>query len=151
MKNKILKEFIDKFKVVAPLMLPTIIDDTMKVEEYVYDDYALLNYTVPNPMSIDELMDMLEDKMELIMLYHVLHKTIPKGAGCCAYSNPVTDQMYKVNAVTSSDNLIHSISVTIYDSLEFMCFDILEDRRLNEEHGEFLYQRDLSQIVIDFS
>lgn len=151
MQNKILKEFIDKFKVEAPLMLPEIIDESSIVEQFVYDDYALLNYSVHDTLNIDDLMDMLEDKMELIMLYHVVFRDSKTGSACCAYSNPVTDHMYKINAVTDADNMVHNISVTIYDSLEFMCFDSLNDMKLNGEHGKFLYRRDFAQIVIDFS
>ena len=67
--------------------------DKRKMEKPVkYDDYVLLTFQLNTPFTIEEVMDMLEDEMEMIILYHHIpsHQT-EFGHSCCAYSNPPSD------------------------------------------------------------
>ena len=64
-------------------------------------------------------MDILEDDMELIMLYHHIPSQHTKfGQASCAYSNPSFGQMFKVNVMTDGNEMVNAVKVTIYDSLE---------------------------------
>ena len=147
-----LQEAIYKFQVMAPLLLPEVIDNALAEEVIIYDDYALLPYVLPKEVSIEQLMDMLEDKMELIILYHIVPtEATDFGHACCAYSNPNTERMFKINARTNSNGMVSDLTVSIYDSLECMSTDVLADLQLNEGHGNFEYRRDVGEIVNDFS
>ena len=147
-----LQEAIYKFQVMAPLLLPEVIDNALAEEVIIYDDYALLPYVLPKEVSIEQFMDMLEDKMELIILYHIVPtEATDFGHACCAYSNPNTERMFKINARTNSNGMVSDLTVSIYDSLECMSTDVLADLQLNEGHGNFEYRRDVGEIVNDFS
>ena len=147
-----LQEAISKFQVMAPLLLPSVIDLSLMDDVIIYDDYALLSFSLPRSFSLEEMMDMFEDKMELIILYHLIPSDATVfGHACCAYSNPNSERMFKMNVRTDPNGLVSKLTVTIYDSLEFMSSDVLLDMHLNEGHGKFKYQRDVGQIVNDFS
>ena len=147
-----LQEAIYKFQVMAPLLLPEVIDNALAEDVTIYEDYALLPYALPKPVTIESLMDMFEDKMELIMLYHIVPtEATDFGQACCAYSNPSSERMFKINARTNSEGVISDLIVSIYDSLECMSTDVLADVKLNENHGNFIYRRDVGEIVNDFS
>ena len=147
-----LQEAIYKFQVMAPLLLPEVIDNALAEDVTIYEDYALLPYVLPRPVTIENLMDMFEDKMLLIMLYHIVPSDATDyGQACCAFSNPSSERMFKINARTNSQGMISDLIVSIYDSLECMSSDVLADLKLNEEHGHFVYRRDVAQIVNDFS
>ncbi len=147
-----LQEAIYKFQVMAPLLLPEVIDNALAEEVTIYEDYALLPYSLPKPITLDELLDMFEDKMELIILYHIIpSEATDFGQACCAYSNPSSERMFKINARTNAQGMISDVIVSIYDSLEFMSSDVLQDLNLNENHGQVVFKRDVGEIVNDFS
>ena len=56
-----LQEAIYKFQVMAPLLLPEVIDNALAEDVTIYEDYALLPYVLPRPVTIENLMDMFED------------------------------------------------------------------------------------------
>ena len=45
---------------------------------------------------------------------------------------------------------VSSISVTIYDSLEYMCSDLCLDLKLHENSGIFKYKRSKDTLLLDF-
>jgi len=100
---------------------------------------------------LEEVMDMFEDDMELITLYH----HIPAGSGnfghgTCAYSNPAFGQMFKINARTEADGKVRHITATVYDSLEMMYGDLCLDLKLHSKNGHFKYKKDHADVLIDF-
>ena len=96
-------------------------------------------------------MDILEDDMELIMLYHHIPSQHTKfGHASCAYSNPSFGQMFKVNVMTDGNEMVNAVKVTIYDSLEEMCADVSLDMRLHSKSGLFRYKRNDSEVLMDF-
>ena len=54
----------------VPLQLPQLLDVTTMEEPQFYGDYVLLTFPLRTPYELDEVMDMFEDDMELITLYH---------------------------------------------------------------------------------
>ena len=81
-----LNEAILKFKGLAPLILPELINNTFLEEVSMFEDYAILPYSVQKPLPLEEVMDMFEDKMELIILYHMVpSEQTDFGHTCCAY------------------------------------------------------------------
>ncbi len=147
-----LNEEILKFKGIAPLILPELINNTQLEEVSMYEDYAILPYDMQKPLSLEEVMDLFEDKMEMVILYHMIpSKQTDFGHTCCAYSNPSTERMFKINVTTNGSGEVDSLLVTIYDSLEIMSTDLLQDLRLNEKRGDFKYKRDQAELMNDFN
>ncbi len=147
-----LNEAILKFKGLAPLILPELVNNNQLEEVSMYEDYAILPYSVQKPLPLEEVMDMFEDKMEMIILYHMVpSEQTDFGHACCAYSNPSTERMFKVNVTTNGSGEVDSLLVTIYDSLEIMSTDLIQDLRLNEKRGAFKYKRDQAEMLNDFN
>ena len=65
------KTAIDRFCRMASLELPELIDVGHLESADDYDDYVLLTFSLENQMSMDEVLDCLEDQTELNVLYHV--------------------------------------------------------------------------------
>lgn len=147
-----MQHFIDNFMALVPLQLPQLIDvTTMEPPEY-YGDYALLRFPLKEPYELEEILDILEDDIEMITLYHhIPSSSVDCGQSACAYSNPAFGQMFKVNVQTDGSGKVSLISVTVYDSLELMCGDICLDLRLHTERGGyFKYKKEKEDVLIDF-
>ena len=96
-----LEQFCDDFLAVVPLQLPELLDKRKMEKPVKYDDYVLLTFQLNTPFTIEEVMDMLEDEMEMIILYHhIPSRHTEFGHSCCAYSNPSFGRMFKVNGST---------------------------------------------------
>ena len=98
-----LRHFFDDFMTFVPLQLPQLLDITTMEAPQFYGDYALLTFPLRDPYDLEEVMDMFEDDMELITLYHHIPMQANKfGHSTCAYSNPAFGQMFKMNAKTDA-------------------------------------------------
>ena len=65
-----LHKFLNDFLALAPLQLPELINQE-RMEQPVYEDgYVLLDFKLEKSYSLEEVMNLLEDQMELIILYH---------------------------------------------------------------------------------
>ena len=135
----------------VPLQLPQLLDITTMEEPQFYGDYVLLTFPVRDPYDLEEVMDMFEDDMELITLYHHIPLLSEKfGHSTCAYSNPAFGQMFKMNARTDTDGKVSSIIATVYDSLEQMYGDLCLDLNLHSKSGVFKYKKNKDDILMDF-
>ena len=95
---------------------------------------------------------MFAHRPELVTLYHYVPSDATNyGHQCCAYSNPATGQMFKLNGMTNASGLVDTLNVTVYESLELMSSDILQDLTLHKTRGHFLMKRDEAEIANDFS
>lgn len=146
-----LRHFLDDFMAFVPLQLPQLLDITTMEEPEFYGDYVLLTFPVRDPYDLEEVMDMFEDDMELITLYHHIPLLSEKfGHSTCAYSNPAFGQMFKMNARTDTDGKVSSIIATVYDSLEQMYGDLCLDLNLHSKSGVFKYKKNKDDILMDF-
>lgn len=142
---------IENFRSLAPLLLPELIDLNRLEAIDDYDDYALMTFTLAEPMSLENVMDSLEDQMELTILYHmVTSDATDAGQHCCAYSNPSFEHMYKINAQTETDGMAHTLYVYVYDSLEVMMESLKEDMEQHSETGYFKSKLEMSRFIADF-
>ena len=133
-----LQLFYDDFISYVPLQLPQLLDVTTMEKPQFYDDYVLLSFPLAGQYELEEVMDIFEDDIELIILYHHIPSSSTSfGHSACAYSNPAFGQMFKMNAKVAGNGYVDRIDVTIYDSLEFMCSDICLDMKLHEQSGHF--------------
>lgn len=146
-----LRHFLDDFMAFVPLQLPQLLDITTMEEPQFYGDYVLLTFPMRDPYDLEEVMDMFEDDMELITLYHHIPLQSEKfGHSTCAYSNPAFGQMFKMNAKTDTDGKVSSIIATVYDSLEQMYGDLCLDLNLHAKSGTFKYKKNKDDILMDF-
>ena len=114
-----LRHFLDDFMSFVPLQMPQLLNVATMEEPQFYGDYVLLTFPLRDPYDLEEVMDIFEDDMELITLYHHVPVGLEKsGHSTCAYSNPAFGQMFKMNARTDADGKVNRIIATIYDSLE---------------------------------
>ena len=92
---------IETFRTLAPLLMPQLFDLNHLESIDDYDDYALMAFSLAEPIPIETLLDDLEDQMELNILYHMQRSgDTDSGQHCCAYSSPSFEHMYKINAQT---------------------------------------------------
>lgn len=146
-----LEQFCDDFLAVVPLQLPELLDKRKMEKPVKYDDYVLLTFRLNTPFTIEEVMDMLEDEMEMIILYHhIPSRQTEFGHSCCAYSNPAFGRMFKVNAATDERGMVSRIKVTIYESLEYMSADVCLDLELHGKGGFFKYVKPKEEVLLDF-
>ena len=150
-KQIMLQNFCNDFIASVPLQLPKLID-THKMEQPVYyQDYALIVFPVATPLPLEEVMDMLEDEMEMIILYHHIPSfATPFGHSCCVYSNPAFGRMFKINAKTNESGLVDRVIVTIYESLEYMSADVCLDLELHARTGHFKYNKPKDEVLLAF-
>lgn len=146
-----LRHFLNDFMAFVPLQLPQLLDITTMEEPQFYGDYVLLTFPLRNPYDLEEVMDMFEDDMELITLYHHIPLQSEKfGHSTCAYSNPAFGQMFKMNAKTDTNGKVSSIIATVYDSLEQMYGDLCLDLNLHAKSATFKYKKNKDDILMDF-
>ena len=107
-----LRHFYNDFMALVPLQLPQLIDVTTMEKPQFYGDYVLLTFPLRDSYDLEEVMDMFEDDMELITLYHHIPMRVGEfGHSTCAYSNPAFGQMFKMNARTEEDGKVHVTTV----------------------------------------
>ena len=146
-----LEQFYDDFLAVVPLQLPELLDKRKMEKPVRYDDYVLLTFRLNTPFTIEDVMDMLEDEMEMIILYHhIPSRQTDFGHSCCAYANPAFGRMFKVNAATDERGMVSRIKVTIYESLEYMSADVCLDLELHGKGGFFKYVKPKEEVLLDF-
>lgn len=145
------KTAIDRFCRMASLELPDLIDAEHLESADDYDDYVLLTFSLESPMSMDEVLDCLDDQSELNILYHVGGIGVtPSAQHCCAYASPEYDNMYKVNAQSDGTGAVDTLYVHVYSSLEVMLESLKDDLRIHEEIGEARCMMPLSRLIADF-
>ena len=145
------KTAIDRFCRIASLELPDLIDEKNLESADDYDDYALLTFSLESPMSMEEVLDCLEDQSELNILYHVSGiGAAPGTQHCCAYASPEYDNMYKVNAQSDGTGAVDTLYVYVYSSLEVMLESLKDDIRLHDGMGKTLCLLPLSRVIADF-
>ena len=146
-----LQNFCNDFIASVPLQLPKLMDTHKMEQPEYYQDYALIVFPVATPLLLEEVMDMLEAEMEMIILYHHIPSfATPFGHSCCAYSNPAFGRMFKINAKTNESGLVDRITVTIYESLEYMSADVCLDLELHARTGHFKYRKPKDEVLLAF-
>ena len=146
-----LPQEIEKFRLLAPMQIPELIDPEHLDSVDDYGDYALLTYSLGNPMPMERVMNAMEDRMHLSILYHVLTSAATDAdQHCCGYSSPMDGKMYKFNAQTGKGGLVRTVYVHIFDSLEVMLEYLKED--LDRHVKSFVVRTAISlpQLVADF-
>lgn len=101
-----LRKYFEEFMADVPEQLPQLIHKSWMKKPIIYDEYILLEFNFPQAFSLEDIMNMFEDQMELIILYHMVPSTSTSfGHCCCAYTNPAFGHMYKMNVMIDGNGL----------------------------------------------
>ena len=146
-----LRKYFEEFMADVPEQLPQLIHKSWMKKPIIYDEYILLEFNFPQAFSLEDIMNMFEDQMELIILYHMVPSTSTSfGQCCCAYTNPAFGHMYKMNVMIDGNGLVNRVTVTIFDSLEFMGGDLCNDLELHAKTGSFKYRQNKFEVLSYF-
>ena len=146
-----LRKYFEEFMADVPEQLPQLIHKSWMKKPIIYDEYILLEFNFPQAFSLEDIMNMFEDQMELIILYHMVPSTSTSfGHCCCAYTNPAVGHMYKMNVMIDGNGLVNRVTVTIFDSLEFMGGDLCNDLELHAKTGSFKYRQNKFEVLSYF-
>lgn len=146
-----LQQEIQNLRSLGPLLLPGIIDFGRLDDVEDYDDYALLTFSLAQPMAIEDVLDDMEDQMELNVLYYMI-RSVQTDAGrhCCAYANPSFGHMYKLNAQTAVSGKVEKVYAYVYSSLEIMLESLKEDLEEHSRYGTLAMNMELPRLIADF-
>ena len=146
-----LRKYFEEFMADVPEQLPQLIHKSWMKKPIIYVEYILLEFNFPQAFSLEDIMNMFEDQMELIILYHMVPSTSTSfGHCCCAYTNPAFGHMYKMNVMIDGNGLVNRVTVTIFDSLEFMGGDLCNDLELHAKTGSFKYRQNKFEVLSYF-
>lgn len=146
-----IQEEVTKFMALAPLMLPRIVGSKGPDETDITDDSAILFFSLEERLPIGLVMDMLEDDMELSLLYHGTNKENPKLHHCCFFASPKTTKtMCKFNIVTDGREFVDGVNVSVYDSLDTMEGDLEADLSSHAGSFDFIQAMEVSELLTLF-
>ena len=146
-----LRKYFEEFMADVPEQLPQLIHKSWMKKPIIYDEYILLEFNFPQAFSLEDIMNMFEDQMELIILYHMVPSTSTSfGHCCCAYTNPAFGHMYTMTVMIDGNGLVNRVTVTIFDSLEFMGGDLCNDLELHAKTGSFKYRQNKFEVLSYF-
>lgn len=142
---------VNRFLALAPLMLPKLIDRKQCVDPDIAEDSAILYFRLEEKFPIGSVMDMLDDDMDMLLLYHGTSKADSRIHHCCFFANPKLGQsMYKVNMVTQADGFVDGITVTIYDSIDIWEEELESDLLAHELSFDFIESMTAAELLSVF-
>lgn len=145
---------IERFLESAALKLPAIIKPRHenRAEREVYVDYALLNFTLPDPLSIDDFCNELGESFGTIELYrHIRSVDTDYGHSVCAFQEPGTGVMFQLCATTNSRGVITDVDVKVFFSMERMLVELKDTlRRASLQSGTFTYRISEEELLSYF-
>ena len=134
-----IKEEVTKFMALAPLMLPRLIDGKRCVDPDISEDSAILYFSLEEPFPIGCVMDMLDENIDILMLYHGTSKSDPNLPHCCFFANPQFGKtMYSINMTTNKNSFVEGISVTVYDAIDIWEDDLENDLNIHAQAFDFI-------------
>lgn len=143
-----MKESIKRFMALAPLMLPSLISENMLTGEEVSEDVSILHFNLDEELPITVVMDMLEDDMELSLLYYARNST--KSSQCCYFTPPSSRDMYKFYAETNDKGYVQELSITIYESLDIMESELEEELNKGKNELNFVNSISFQELINKF-
>ena len=145
---------IERFLKYASMKMPDLVrpaNEQTKLRE-IYDDYALLVFHLPNPLAIDELIEIADDCHGLTMLYHHMRsRQTDFGQSVCLFQEPGTGEMFQLDGTTNGCGRIVRIDVKLYNSMERMVVELRKQlRRISDTPGEFASRLEEDELITYF-
>lgn len=124
---------IKKFNTTSKLMMGKIIGKNEPSIE-TYEDMVVMNYALPKPMELEDIMDILEDNADMEIFY-IAEKQIGDSVAqhMCAVCIPSGIYMYKVFAQCDKGSLVTELTISLFTSLDQMNNSLLSDQNVHEE------------------
>ena len=142
---------IKKFMALVPLMLPQLIDKERAEEIDRTKDCVILYFPLSEPFLVGCVMDMLEDDMDLRMLYHGTKTGNSNIHHCCFFASPrVGQSMFTINVNTLEDEMVQGVSVTIYDSSITWEDDLESDLNVHAQSFDFIEAMTEQELLSTF-
>lgn len=145
---------IERFLESAALKLPAIIKPRLenRAEREVYDDYALLSFTLPDPLSVEDFCNELGESFGTIELYrHIRSVDTDYGHSVCAFQEPGTGVMFQLCATTNSLGIITDVDVKVFFSMERMLVELRDTlNRASLQSGKFAYRISEEELLSYF-
>lgn len=139
-----------KWLMLAPLMLPDLIGDNNPDEVKQTEDEIILTYYLEKKTwQLADVIDMLTLDMELKQLY-IAQEQDTNIFLYCAFSQPASGDMFKVNCSTNSNGLIDSLTVHIYGSVELIVTDLEKDLLECESKYTLYNNLTIPELFIEF-
>lgn len=147
MFDKQIEDFIE----LSADLIPGVFEKTSLGKCEVHDYYAVIEFKLDNPLSKEDILAMLEDNMEMAILY-VHHRSMCTDAGIsmCAYSDHTFDDKFSIHALTNIDGLVHSVMATLYFSVEVMMEQLIDDLQQHSTSGTFEFSVDKDELMTAF-
>ena len=143
--------FMDNFLAIAPSQLPRIINQEWMEKPLFYEEFTLLTFNPPKTYSVDEIMDMFDEQMQIIPLYHkVCSNATSFGHSCSSLQQSWFWSDVQNQCGYRRKRMVSSVTVTIYESLEMMYGDVNQDVELNSKTGYFKHKRKPRYLPISF-
>ena len=135
----IISNEVTKFMDLAPLMLPRLIDGKHCVDPDISEDSAILNFSLEESFPIGCVMDMLDENIDILMLYHGTSKSDPDIYHCCFFANPQFGKtMFSINIKTNKNSFFETLSVTVYDAIDIWEDDLENDLNIHAQAFDFI-------------
>lgn len=141
-----IKDEVTRFMALAPLMLPKLIKNTTAEETDITDDSAILYFKLEEALPISLVMDMLEDDMELSLLYHGTSKDNTKLHHCCFFTANGKN-MFKFNMVSDNREYVSDLTISIFDSLDTMEGELESDLTSHAKSFDFIQAMEVSEVL----
>lgn len=123
----------------------------MKGPEY-YGDCTLLHFRPTLAMDVEQLMDIMEDELALIILYH--HIPAPHsddGRSLCIYPLPTSPKrLIKINVQADLAGQVQRLTVMLCEDLEQLLTELSFDVRTHQREGHFKHLRPWHRVLVDF-
>lgn len=140
-----LKHKIERFLTYISMQMPALMSRSNYAGAEIFDGMAVLEFKLPKPCNVGDLLDEFDDQMELTILYHVIpSEATVMGHQCCAYSNPSFDYLYKVNGICDT------VYASLYDSLESFGLDLQAELNDQTSKSKVVFARKEEDLLRDF-
>ena len=142
---------VNKFLALAPLILPQLIDKKKCVDPDITDESAILDFSLEEKLPIGCVMDMLDNDMDMLLLYHGTSKANPKLHHCCFFASPYLGRsMFKINIVSHADEFVDSLTATVYDSIDVWAEELESDLVSHEQAFDFIQAMSSPELLSIF-
>lgn len=150
MNNQSINRFLEAAVYKFPAVIKSRLEDRDRRE--VYDDYTLMVFRLPHPMTMDDFCEIADESHGTVTLYrHIRSRQTDFGRSVCVFQEPGTGEMFQMCATTDSRGLITTVTVKIYNSLERMMVELRgELGRMRLAPGESFYHLSDAELLSHF-
>lgn len=147
-----LSDFIESFKLYASTQAPKFLSTHECLKETVVQtDRAILQYIPCDRCTLKEAKNALLDNLEMMPIYTGLEQSvIDGGRTCCVCTRKTSELMVRVFVKTGIDNIVMSTWVTIYESIEQMVLDIVDDLNRHIRQHKCHVETPVTRIYAEF-